>query len=137
MSRASAHKTIGRMNRKRRILFVFHWPPPVHGSSIMGLQIKENRMIASSFDCQYINLGTSETIEEIGENILGKIMRYGKILSAVCRRLIGDRPDICYLAITAKGIGFYKDAVVAVLAKLCRVKLVLHFHNKGVRERQH
>jgi glycosyltransferase involved in cell wall biosynthesis len=40
------------------------------------------------------------------------------------------------MAIVSKGIGFYKDAPVALLAKLFGVKTIYHFHNKGVKLRQ-
>lgn len=39
---------------------------------------------------------------------------------------------MCYLAITAKEYAFYKDALIALMAKTFKVPLVYHFHNKGV-----
>ena len=52
-------------------------------------------------------------------------------------KLINFNPDIVYLAITAKDVGFYKDFPIVVLAKLFGKKLVLHYHNKGVCINQH
>ena len=124
------------MNKNIRILFILHFPPPVHGSSVVGLQIKESKVINAAYDCHYINMGTSATIDEIGKNAFGKITRYISILSQVIKNLFALRPNLCYLAITAQGIGFYKDAIVVLLVKLFGVKLVYHFHNKGVINRQ-
>ena len=121
---------------KSKILFILHWPPPVHGATIVGLQIKESKIINEGFDCYYINLGTSKSIDEIKKNPLRKIFRYITILWKVLRNLIVNRPDLCYFAITAKGIAFYKDAVVVMLVKIFRVKLIYHFHSKGVSTRQ-
>jgi glycosyltransferase involved in cell wall biosynthesis len=121
---------------KNKILFILHWPPPVHGSSIVGLKIKESKIINNNFDCYYINLGTSKTIDEIGKNYLSKIFRFPIIIWRVLRSLIVNRPNICYFALAAKGTGFYKDAILVCLVKFFRIKLVYHFHNKGVSTRQ-
>jgi glycosyltransferase involved in cell wall biosynthesis len=43
---------------------------------------------------------------------------------------------LVYLAITAKGMAFYKDALIALIIKLFGFKIVYHFHNKGVKTRQ-
>jgi glycosyltransferase involved in cell wall biosynthesis len=118
------------MNKK--ILFVLHLPPPVHGSSMVGQFIKDSTLINSNFDSKYINLSTSKTVDEIGKKPFVKITRYIKILGAFFIGLIKFKPDTIYLAINAKGIGFYKDFPIALLTKLFGVKLVLHYHNKGI-----
>lgn len=121
---------------KKRILYILHYPPPVHGSSVMGLQIKESKVINADYDARYINLGTSKSIDEIQKFTFGKIFSYISILIQVLRNLIIHRPDLCYLAITVEGAPFYKDTVVVLLVKIFRVKLVYHLHNKGVSNRQ-
>ncbi|MFT5251277.1 MAG: glycosyltransferase involved in cell wall biosynthesis [Flavobacteriales bacterium] len=122
---------------KKKILFILHIPPPVHGSSIIGKYIKESKLINKEFDAAYINLGTSKSIDEIGKNPWSKIGTYLAILRKTTVRLIHNKPEIVYLALTAKGIGFYKDSVLVFFIKLFRVPLVLHFHNKGVSKNQH
>jgi glycosyltransferase involved in cell wall biosynthesis len=122
---------------KKRILFILHFPPPVHGSSIVGYQIKESKIINESNNCRFINLGTSITLDETWKNTLGKLFRYIPVLGQVMRTLITWRPDLCYFGITASGIAFYKDTLVIILLKLFRIKLVYHLHNKGVSNRQH
>jgi hypothetical protein len=121
----------------KKILFILHIPPPVHGSSVMGKVIKDSGYINSSFECSYINLGTSNSIEEIGKNYSSKIGRYLRILLRVLRNLQLSKPDLCYFAITAKGLAFYRDALIAMLIKLFHVPIVYHFHNKGVKTKQH
>jgi glycosyltransferase involved in cell wall biosynthesis len=123
--------------KKIKILFLLHLPPPVHGSSMIGQYIKDSKIINNSFEAKYINLSTSKTINEIGKNPLIKISRYFRVLLKVSISLIKHNPKIVYLAINAKGIGFYKDFPIALLAKLFGKKLVLHYHNKGVQLKQH
>jgi len=109
-----------------------HLPPPVHGSSLVGEFINKSNLINTTFNCRYINLGTSKSIDEIGKNGFQKWFLYVSIILRTIKQLIAFKPDLVYLAMTAKGVAFYKDMVMAFLAKLFGVKLVIHFHNKGV-----
>ena len=122
---------------KNKVLFILHIPPPVHGSSMVGKYIKDSVKINSEFEAKYINLGTSKSINDIGKKPLSKIIGYIKIVLQSIKQLSFFKPDIVYLAITAKGIGFYKDVIIALISKLFRIQLVLHFHNKGVRVNEH
>src|SRR5690606_13005950 len=54
----------------------------------------------------------------------------------VVKELLIFRPRLCYLAISAKGGAFYKDAVVALFVRLLGIEIVYHFHNKGVIDNQ-
>ena len=121
---------------KPKIVFILHLPPPVHGSSMVGQYIKDSKVVKNTFDAKFINLSTSLTIDEIGKKPFLKVSRYFKILLQVIISLIKGNPGVIYLAISAKGVGFYKDYPIFLLAKLFRKKLVLHYHNKGVKTRQ-
>lgn len=118
------------MNKK--VLFALHLPPPIHGSSVVGKFICDSLIINETFSTRFINLGTSKSINEIGKKPLSKIISYLKLLVSFIFLIINFKPDLIYLAINAKGIGFYKDFPIAFLAKSFGKKLILHFHNKGV-----
>ena len=68
------------MLNQRKILFILHLPPPVHGSSMVGKYIKDSKNINTSFDAQYINLSTSKTVDEIGKNPFIKDAEPGDLL---------------------------------------------------------
>lgn len=123
------------MNNK--ILFILHIPPPVHGSSMVGKYIMDSNQINTVFDTKYINLGTSKSIDDIGKKPMSKIISYLKIVFLTIKQLLIFKPDLVYLAMTAKGVGFYKDFVIAFISKIFGIQLVLHFHNKGVSLNQH
>lgn len=120
-----------------KILFILHLPPPIHGAAMVGQSIQESPVINEAFDCHYINLSTSLTIDEIGRRGTGKLIRYFLLLGKVFQQLIVFKPHLCYLTLNSKGTGFYKDLPIALLAKLFGVKVVYHFHNKGISTRQH
>lgn len=122
--------------KKNRVLFILHLPPPVHGSAMVGQYIKDSKLVENAFDTRFINLSTSLTIDEIGKNPIVKVSRYFKIVFKLIKYLLGFKPETVYLAITAKGLGFYKDLPIALLVKIFGKKLVLHYHNKGVLCRQ-
>jgi len=119
-----------------KILFILHFPPPVHGSAVVGSLIKGSGLINSSFDCRYINLGTSVSVTDIGRNSFSKLIRYFYLIWQTKWQLITFRPDLCYISPTAKGIGFYKDALIIAIVKLFRRKIIFHYHNKGVSTKQ-
>ena len=50
-----------------RVLFIAPLPPPVHGSAMVSQYIKESRVVNEAFDCDFVNLSTSRSMEEIGK----------------------------------------------------------------------
>lgn len=122
---------------KKKILFILHTPPPVHGSSVIGLQIKNSGLINEFFNCRFINLSTSLTIEKVGKTDFFKIFRFISIWFKVLFQLLFFRPNTCYFAITVKGSAFYKDSIIVLLIKLFGIKIYYHLHNKGIASNQH
>jgi len=116
----------------KKILYLLHVPPPVHGSSMVGKYIMDSRLINDNFDARYINLGTSSSVDEIGKGGLKKLIKYLKIIFQTLTQIIFYKPNLGYIAMTAKGGAFYKDVLIAFLLKAFRIPLVIHFHNKGV-----
>lgn len=122
--------------KKKKILFIMHLPPPVHGQSMVCEQIRRSESINQEFDCRYINLSASRSSEEVSQYGIGqitrKLSRFGGALLATLWHLLTFRPETCYLTITCHGIPFLKDAPFVLLCKLFGRKIVLHQHNKGM-----
>ncbi|MBR1706873.1 MAG: glycosyltransferase family 4 protein [Bacteroidales bacterium] len=114
---------------KSKVLFVLHMPPPVHGASWVGKQIHESEAVHEAFDCRFINLSTSEELAAIGRFGWRKVVAVRHLL-----RQIGKAPyaDLAYVTPSATPPGFLKDYLVVRLLKRRGMKVVLHFHNKGV-----
>lgn len=125
------------MNKPTYILFLLHIPPPVHGSSVVGLMIKESAIINNSFKCHYINLLASKNIAESGiinlNKLLGFVITWFKLFLSVIRH----RPKLCHMALSTTGVAFFKDILLIALLKIFRIKRIYHLHNKGVRLHQH
>jgi len=124
------------MNKKPRILYIATFPPPVHGSAVVSMQIKNSILINEDFDGDYINLGTSRSTEEIAKEGYGlkfrKLFRFLNSLIKTFWLLLIHRYNLCYCAITINGVGFLKDSPFVLLCQLFRRKIVIHQHNKGM-----
>lgn len=119
---------------KPKILFILHLPPPVHGASIMGNYVKTNNKINEIFDCTYLNLSASKSINSIEKISAKKIFFFFHLLFSVASSLIKKKYDVCYVTIASNGIAFYKDFFIITILKIFRKKILLHFHNKGVKK---
>ena len=111
-------------------------PPPVHGAGLMGQYIQESKLLKSTFDCDYINLSTSNHLNEIGKFGFKKLIGIVKLIFKVLKTVSKKRYDLCYMTINAKGSGWYKEMIIVFLLKLLRYPLVYHYHNKGVSTNQ-
>ena len=124
------------MPHKPRILYIATFPPPVHGSAVVSEQIKNSKVINDAFDGDYVNLGTSRSMDEIGKGglwlNLKKLSRFTGSFFKTFWLLLIHRYDLCYCAITCHGTGFLKDAPFVLLCKLFGRKIVIHQHNKGM-----
>lgn len=124
------------MTHKPHILYIATFPPPVHGASMVSIQIKESKLLNETFDGDYVNIGTSHKITEIGKSGLTikfvKLFRFLEALLKTLYLLIRHKYDLCYCAITCHGTGFIKDTPFVLLCKLFDKKIVIHQHNKGM-----
>ena len=119
-----------------KILFILHLPPPVHGAAMVGGFVRDSKIIRDYFSAEFIDLGTSDSIQAIGKNGLGKYFTSLKILYQTLVQLLFFKPQLVYLTLSSHGSGFYKDCLVVFVLKLFRKKIVYHFHNKGVQNYQ-
>ncbi|MBQ7442634.1 MAG: glycosyltransferase family 4 protein [Bacteroidaceae bacterium] len=118
--------------KKPVILFIAPFPPPIHGSSMMSRLIRESQHINDEFECSYVNMSTSRTVDEIGQYGITKIVRWFLALIITLWKLVRLKPDLCHISITCHGTGFIKDSLFVLLCKLFRKPIVIHQHNKGM-----
>ena len=117
---------------KSKILFLLHLPPPIHGSSMVGQYIKGSKLINELYSCDYLNLLASRNVSETGKLNFKKIKFFIALWFKLLFKLVRTKPDLCYVAITASGVAFFRDVLLIVLLKLFGVKRIYHMHNKGV-----
>lgn len=117
---------------KPKVLFLMHLPPPVHGAAMAGNYIKTSSIINEEIDTEYINLATNVILSESGRGSFRKLVTFVSIVKQLFITINRNSYDICHISLTASGLGFYKDLLMVAILKLHRIKLIYHFHNKGV-----
>ncbi len=124
------------------VLFIMHMPPPVHGASMVGKLIRDSKVINGAFEGHYINLTTADSLADIGKVGFKKGMAFVRLLHTIQQEIRRVKPDVVYVTPNSAGGAFYKDFVVVetvrrTLGKVNKKgRVVLHFHNKGVKMRQ-
>lgn len=116
-----------------KVLFILHYPPPIHGAAMVGKYIKESRLINQGLKAKYINLSTSVSVDEIGKGGLRKWSRYFSILFQSFWQGLFWRPELVYITLSSHGLGLIKDSLVVLICRILGLSHVFHFHNKGVR----
>lgn len=117
---------------RRRILFVMHLPPPIHGAALMGQYIHDSELVNATFECRYVNLTTARALQDIGRPSWKKLWHFLRLLWQVRRQVRCWHPDCVYVTPNARGGAFYKDYLVERMLKRMGCRVVLHYHNKGV-----
>ncbi len=118
---------------KPSILFILHMPPPVHGAAMMGKYIHDSKMINETFDCHYINLATAKDIKDIGKVGLKKLISFLEMLKSIRKMVKQMKTQLVYVTPNSHGIALYKEFVIVQMLKGMGCKVVIHFHNQGVR----
>lgn len=121
---------------RKRILFILHLPPPVHGASVVGAQIRDSRLVADAFDTRFVNLSASRRLGEIGRFSFRKVSSLFHLLGRVRKSVREWRPDLVYVTPTSGGVGFLKDYLLVRMLKREGCRIIAHMHNAGVREHQ-
>lgn len=111
-------------------------PPPVHGASMMGAYIHDSKVINEAFDCHYLNLTLAKDINDIGKGGIRKLIVYLKKQIQIAKTVKRIKSQLCYLTPNTKGGAFYKDFCTLFLLKCLGQKIIIHFHNKGVKSRE-
>lgn len=124
------------MHEMKKILFIMHLPPPIHGAAMVGKYIKDSELINSEFDCHYINLAIASSLEDIGKVGIKKLLYFLLLLRTIIREVKRVKPDLVYITPNAKGGAFYKEWVIVMMLKMMGCRIVAHYHNKGVSSRQ-
>ena len=115
---------------KKKIIFLLHLPPPHHGASAVGMQLKNSQLIKRKFNVTFYNISTSKSLNF---SLLKSLLLFIKKTISIFRLLNKNQPDLIYYTMTSKGIAFIKDFFIVFLLTRKYKKIVLHFHNKGVK----
>jgi glycosyltransferase involved in cell wall biosynthesis len=52
----------------------------------------------------------------------------------IIKKILTEKPDLAYFALSPFGYAFYRDAVYVFIFKLFRLKVLFHLHGKGIKQ---
>jgi glycosyltransferase involved in cell wall biosynthesis len=117
---------------KRRILFVVHLPPPIHGVTVLNQPAVESEEIRRQFDVDVVPLRFSDSIAQIRTMGVRKLTRTLTIGARLAWSLATRRPDAVYFTISPSGFAFYRDLAYVALVKAFAVRPIFHLHARGI-----
>lgn len=114
-------------------------PPPEHGQSRMVLLALETlRESPEAFDVYHVNARFSNSLEDIGESSVGKMILIGKYLTQAIRLRVHTRqPLLYYVPGPVKWSSVLRDWVLLTVLRLCYSRVVFHWHAIGHGEWAH
>ncbi len=122
--------------KNKKILFIMHYPPPIHGATIVGNQIKNSKCIKDEFECIFIKIKSSNTLADIGKINPIKLYFAAELYVKVFWALLTFRPQKIYFTANIKSLPFYRDILISILWKFYsifkNVDIFYHYHIKGV-----
>jgi glycosyltransferase involved in cell wall biosynthesis len=119
---------------KFKVLFILHLAPPVHGASMVGSYINGSTLIKGTYETNFINLSTANSLFDIGKTSFKKLISILKLYFKIIAYLVKNNVDLCYLTINASGAAWLKELFIVAILKSFQVPIVYHYHNKGVRQ---
>jgi glycosyltransferase involved in cell wall biosynthesis len=124
------------MINKGRLLLILHRSPPFHGATQVGDFISDSVKLQDEYDCRFITIKSSNSIEAIGLFSLRKVYYLLELYAKILWALISFSPDKIYFTASSKGFAFYRDLALSTLWKgYCFFKesdIYYHYHTKGV-----
>lgn len=116
---------------QKHILFIMQLPPPIHGVSVMNQLVRDSVLLNQSFQCDYINLTTARSIDDLGKSRLSKYRSSFSIVLKAIGFMRRKKYKAVYITIFPYGLAFLKDSLVVMIARLFGQKPILHLHVSG------
>lgn len=117
-----------------KITYLMQMPPPNHGAASINKVIFESEIVNAGIDKRLIRINFAKTMNQIGKYSFGKIIELIKLQWRLWKNFRSFHPDFVYFTANCVGAAFFRDLYLILFIKLCRRKLILHFHGKGIAE---
>lgn len=122
--------------KKTKLLCILHYSPPVHGASKVGDFIKSSDKLKEEFDCKFIKIKSSNTLDDIGKMNFKKIYYVLELFFKILFTIVLFRPEKIYFTASSKGFAFYRDLVICniwkLYSKFTSCEIYYHYHTKGI-----
>jgi len=117
-----------------RLLFIGAVPPPQHGVSRMNAILLCAPPLRQRFEVRHLDLGDRRPISTVEKLDWINVWEALRNAARCSWQLATWKPDITYLGISQKALGFLRDATFLVPARLLGRKTVVHLHGGNFQE---
>lgn len=124
------------MLNNKKVLFIMHMPPPIHGAAVMGKYIFDSNPIRNEYECSFINLSTARSLSDVGIFRIKKLLDIFKQYYKIVRTAKRFSPDLVYITPNSHGMIMIKEFFILQRIKRMGFPIIAHFHNKGVAAHQ-
>ena len=121
------HDQRGEKESSCRVLIVGPLPPPVGGVETVTKAVLESDALRV-FEVRHCDTTKGRPKQTQGKFDLGNIWWALIHFSRMLSHAVAYRPDVVYMPVTATWSGFWRDAVLALLARLAGAKIAGHVH---------
>lgn len=122
--------------KKKKVLFILHYSPPVHGASKVGDSILNSNIIKDVLNAKFIKIKSSQNLNEIGKFSLFKLYYLIELFFKVSIALLLFRPKAIYYTMSPSGFAFFRDVIIQLPIKLyaffTRADIYFHYHARGI-----
>ncbi|MCJ8322846.1 MAG: glycosyltransferase family 4 protein [Rhizobiales bacterium] len=126
------------MTKKAKLLCILHLAPPAHGAAKVGEFVANSQKLHHEFECKYITIRTSDSIESLQRFSLKKLYYAVYLWVQILLTLLFFWPQKIYFTASVNGLAFYRDLSVSLLWKaysvFTKVDIYYHYHTQGVDE---
>lgn len=98
----------------------------------MGDAAARSTLLRELFDVSVIPIQANAGFGSVQRFGFGKVLSTVKLWAAVAKAL-RKKPDALYLTANISGFAFWRDFVIALMARAAGTKRIYHFHMKGLR----
>lgn len=116
----------------RRILFLTHLPPPVHGVGLVNGAVLKIVNCQKNFSIRVIPIRPGNSLTTIGKLTLRKYVYSLGLFLKLLYHLAVFRPHFLYFSLTPIPPALYRDVGLVALIKLFKTKRIFHLHRQGI-----
>ena len=124
------------MKNRPKLLCILHRSPPKHGAAKVGDFIASSKKLKEEYDCRFITIKSSDTIEDIGKVNFKKFYLVIELYIKILWALLIFRPNKLYFTASIQDVALYRDILVSTLWKTYRfftsLDIYYHYHTKGI-----
>jgi glycosyltransferase involved in cell wall biosynthesis len=112
----------------KHALYLSPLPPPIGGISTW-MRILVEKGLPGGWQPRVVDTSVGPGREVFQrESLLAELRRGLRIVTALIRALIAERPALVHVNVAPLTVGFLRDALCAAITRLFRVPVVLHYH---------